>query len=158
MMKRLGFLFAFITLLFAAEANAQGTRIYTNCGTSTWTNNDLNRPLQLQPDGTQCVTALPGGVAYETVAAGQTGQALGTTGAIGDYLSHCVIYPVTTGAGLVTVFDNTSTATTNVINFATGTLSDLAPIAVPVGAKSVAGGWKVTTGANVTVTCYGKFS
>lgn len=98
------------------------------------------------------------GSAYETVAASQTGQTLGATGATGDYLSHCVIYPVTTGAGLVTVFDSTSSATNNVITFTSGTLSNLAPIALPVGAISVNGAWKVTTGANVTVTCYGKFT
>ena len=98
------------------------------------------------------------GSQYETVAASQTAQALGATGATGDYLSHCVIYPVTTGAGAVTVFDNANAAATNVITFTSGTLSNLAPIAIPVGAISTAGAWKVTTGANVTVTCYVKFT
>jgi hypothetical protein len=69
-----------------------------------------------------------------------------------------VIYPSTTGAGSVTVFDNTNSAANNVIEFTTGTLSNLAPIAIPVGAVSVNGAWKVTTGANETVVCYGKFS
>lgn len=101
---------------------------------------------------------LSAAIQYETVAASQTGQALGATGATGDYLSHCVIYPVTTGAGAVTVFDNTNAAATNVITFTSGTLSNLAPIALPVGAVSTAGAWKVTTGTNVTVTCYGKFT
>lgn len=100
----------------------------------------------------------PAGVGYETVAASATAQVLGGSGAVGDYLSHCVIYPVTTAAGAVTVFDNTNAAATNVITFATGTLSNLAPIPIPVGAISTAGAWKVTTGTNVTVTCYGKFT
>ncbi len=96
---------------------------------------------------------------YQHVAASQTAAVLQTsTGAIGDYLSHCVIYPSTTAAGSVTVFDNANAAATNVIEFATGTLSNLAPIAIPVGAVSTAGAWKVTTGANETVVCYGKFS
>lgn len=141
-----------------APAEAQGTRVFTLCGTASWSNNDLNRQLQIQPDGTLCITAMPGGVEYETVAASQTAQVLGATGAAGDYLSHCVIYPVTTGAGAVTVFDNASAAATNVITFTSGTLSNLAPIPIPVGAKSTAGAWKVTTGANVTVTCYGNFT
>lgn len=100
-----------------------------------------------------------GGSNYVEVAASQTAQVLQTsTGAAGDYLSHCVIYPATTGAGAVTVFDNTNSAANNVIQFVTGTLSNLAPIAVPVGAVSVNGAWKATTGANVAVVCFGKFS
>ncbi len=105
------------------------------------------------------VGVVNGGSTYQHVAASQTAAVLQTsTGAIGDYLSHCVIYPVTTAAGSVTVFDNTNAAGTNVIEFATGTLSNLAPIAIPVGAVSTSGAWKVTTGANETVVCYGKFS
>lgn len=105
-------------------------------------------------------TALGGSNAYETVAASQTGQALGATGATGDYLSHCVVYPTTTTPGVVTVFDNTSTAGTNVIAFPGGasSVSNLVPFSVPVGAISTAGAWKVTTGANLVVTCYGRFT
>lgn len=105
-------------------------------------------------------TSIGAANAYETVAASQTGQSLGATGATGDYLSHCVIYPVTTSPGVVTVFDNTNAAGSNAIAFAGGatSVSNLAPIAVPVGAISTAGAWKVTTGANVIVTCYGRFT
>ncbi len=97
---------------------------------------------------------------YETVAASQTGQALGATGGTGDYLSHCVIYPGTTSPGVVTVFDSTSSATNNVIAFTGGatSVSNLAPISIPVGAVSINGAWKVTTGSNVIVTCYGNFT
>lgn len=106
------------------------------------------------------VGTVNGGSDYETVAASQTGQALGATGATGDYLSHCVIYPTTTTPGVVTVFDNTNAAGTNVIAFPGGasSVSNLVPIAIPVGAISTAGAWKVTTGANLVVTCYGKFT
>lgn len=105
-------------------------------------------------------TSLGGSNAYETVAASQTGQALGATGATGDYLSHCVIYPTTTTPGVVTVFDNTNAAGSNVIAFPGGasSVSNLAPISIPVGAISTAGAWKVTTGANLVVTCYGRFT
>lgn len=100
------------------------------------------------------------GSTYETIAASQTGQILGSTGAIGDYLSHCVIYPTTTTPGVVTVFDDASAAGSNVIAFPGGasSVSNLAPIAIPVGAVSVTGEWRVTTGANLVVTCYGKFT
>jgi hypothetical protein len=101
-----------------------------------------------------------GGGSYETIAASQTAQAMGATGAAGDYLSHCVVYPSSTSPGVVTVFDSTSTAGNNVIAFPGGasSVSNLAPFAIPVGAISVNGAWKVTTGANVVVTCYGKFT
>jgi hypothetical protein len=102
-----------------------------------------------------------GGSFYEAVAASQTATVLqSSTGAAGDYLSHCVIYPASTSPGVVTVFDSTNTAANSAILFAGGStsLSNLAPIPIPVGAVSVNGAWKVTTGPNVSVVCYGKFS
>jgi hypothetical protein len=104
------------------------------------------------------VGVVNGGSTYQHVAASVTVTLQTLTGAIGDYLSHCVIYPSTTAAGSVTVFDNANAPATNVIEFVAGTLSNLAPITLPVGAVSTAGAWKVTTGANETVVCYGKFS
>jgi hypothetical protein len=104
------------------------------------------------------VPVINGGNTYNTVAA-STAATLsstngGTTGATGDYLSHCVIQPTTTAAGTVAIADNTTT----IFTFTTGTLSNLAPFAIPVGANSVSGAWKITTGANETVTCVGKFT
>jgi hypothetical protein len=107
------------------------------------------------------VAVVNGGSFYQAVAASQTATVLqSSTGAIGDYLSHCVIYPTSTSPGVVTVFDNTNTAATSAILFAGGatSLSNLAPIPIPVGSVSTAGAWKVTTGASVSVVCYGKFS
>lgn len=102
------------------------------------------------------VPVINGGNTYNTVAASQTAQALtgGSGGATGDYLSHCVVQPTTTAAGTVTILDNA----TIIFTFTTGTLSNLVPFAIPVGANSVSGAWKITTGANETVTCVGKFS
>ena len=100
------------------------------------------------------VGVVNGGSDYETVAASQTAQVLGATGATGDYLSHCVLQPTTTGAGTMTILDNA----TVIFTFTTGTLSNLAPIPIPIGAISVSGAWKVTTGANETATCFGKFT
>lgn len=91
---------------------------------------------------------------YEAVAAGATDQALGATGAAGDYLSHIVIQPATTGAGTVTVKDGT----TVIFTFTTGTLADLSPKTVPFGVLSVNGAWKITTGANVAILAAGNFT
>jgi len=107
------------------------------------------------------VAVVNGGSFYEAIAASQTATVLqSSTGAAGDYLSHCVIYPASTSPGVVTVFDNTNTAANSAILFAGGSssVSNLAPIPVPVGANSVNGAWKVTTGVNVSVACFGKFS
>lgn len=101
---------------------------------------------------TQRVTS--GALEYETVAASQTDQVLGATGAAGDYLSHIIIQPATTGAGTVTVKDNT----TVIYTFTTGTLADIRSIIVPFGVNSVSGAWKVTTGANVAVIGVGDFT
>jgi hypothetical protein len=83
-----------------------------------------------------------------------------STGAAGDYLSHCVIFPATTTPGVVQVFDNTNAGGNYAINFPGGasSVSNLAPIPIPIGAVSVAGAWKVTTTTNVSVVCYGRFS
>lgn len=98
---------------------------------------------------------------YNTIAASQTAQVMsatqaGGTGATGDFLSHCVVTPGTTSPGVVTVLDNA----TAIISFAGGasSVSNLVPFALPVAAKSTSGAWKITTGANVTVACVGKFS
>lgn len=107
------------------------------------------------------VGVVNGGSTYQAVAASQTATVLQTsTGATGDYLSHCVLYPTSTSPGVVTVFDNTNAAAGSAILFPGGatSLSNLAPISIPVGAVSTAGAWKVTTGASISVVCYGKFS
>lgn len=91
---------------------------------------------------------------YETVAASQSEQVLGQTGAKGDILERLVIVPATTGAGSVSIKDGSSSAITV---FATGTLSDLTPICIELGAVSQDGAWQVTTGANVSVIAVGKF-
>lgn len=100
------------------------------------------------------LSTIGAGLEYEAVAASATDQVLGATGGTGDYLSHIVIQPTTTGAGTVTVKDNT----TVIFTFTTGTLADLRPITVPFGAFSASGAWKVTTGANVAVLAFGDFA
>lgn len=95
---------------------------------------------------------------YETVAASQTDQILGATGAVGDYLAGLLITPTTTGAGSVSIKDGNGSS---IAIFNTGTLSNLVPFYVPLGIVTVNAttpGWKVTTGANVTVIGIGNFT
>ena len=93
---------------------------------------------------------------YETVAASQTAQVLGATGAAGDWLSGLLVIPATTSPGNVLLLDNATSITV----FAGGasSVSNLVPFFIPIGAKSASGAWKVTTGANVSVIGVGNFS
>ena len=91
---------------------------------------------------------------YKTVADSQTTQAIGATGAIGDYLAGVLVIPATTAPGVVTVLDNAIT----IVAFPGGTLPSVIPFFIPLSIKSVSGAWKITTGANVSVVAVGKFT
>jgi hypothetical protein len=90
-------------------------------------------------------------MSYKAIAAGQTDSVVGRRA--GDFLSHVVIQPTTTGAGTVVVKDNATT----IFTFTSGTLSNLAPITVPFGISSF-GELTITTGSNVTALAVGRFS
>lgn len=93
---------------------------------------------------------------YETVAADQTAQVLGATGAIGDYIAGLLIVPALLSPGQVLLLDNATSITV----FAGGisSVATLIPFFVPLGIKSVSGAWKVTTGASVSVIAMGNFT
>lgn len=93
---------------------------------------------------------------YETVAASQTAQVLGTTGAVGDTLSHILIVPATTSPGAVSILDNATSIT--VFTGGASSVSNLIPFVVPLNLISVSGAWKVTTGVDVSVIAVGKFT
>jgi hypothetical protein len=97
-----------------------------------------------------------GGTDYETVAASQTDQMCGPTGATGDYLSHLLVIPATTSPGAISIEDGA----TNIPVFTGGasSVTNLVPFTISIGAKSVAGGWEITTGANVAVIAFGDFT
>jgi hypothetical protein len=90
---------------------------------------------------------------YQDVAASQTGVALGSTG-VGAVIDGVLVVPETTGAGTIALLDGA----TSVNIFVTGTLPSLVPFYIPLGsARSVNGGWKITTGANVHIRAFGNF-
>lgn len=93
---------------------------------------------------------------YETVAASQTAQALGATGATGDYISGLLVVPATTSPGNVLLLDNATSIT--VFTGGATSVSNLVPFFIPLGMISVSGAWKVTTGANVSVIGIGNFT
>lgn len=93
---------------------------------------------------------------YETVAASQTAQALGATGATGDYISGILVIPATTSPGVVTLLDNAISIP--VFVGGASSVSNLVPFFIPLGAYSVSGAWKITTGSDVSCFCTGNFT
>lgn len=93
---------------------------------------------------------------YETIAASQTAQVLGTTGAVGDTLSHLLIIPASTSPGAVSILDDATSIT--VFTGGASSVTTLIPFVVPLNMISVSGAWKITTGAAVSVIAVGKFT
>ena len=94
----------------------------------------------------------PFGTFYETVAASQTAQVLGVTGGAGDTLMRLIVTVTTSATSQVTLLDN---ATSYII------VPAVTPVGVydiEIGAVSVSGAWKITTGAGVSVMAVGNFS
>jgi hypothetical protein len=98
------------------------------------------------------------GTDYETIAASQTTQAMGATGAVGDYLAGVLIIPATTAAGAVSIKDGSNTAINIFVGGGTTALTIVTPFYVQIGAKSAVGAWQVTTGANVSAIAFGNFT
>lgn len=98
---------------------------------------------------------------YETVAASQTDQIMGASGAQYDYIAGLLIIPGTAAAGAVSIKDGNGSAISVFAGGGTTALPSLAPFLVPLGLHCLAGttpGWKITTGANVTAIGIGKFT
>jgi hypothetical protein len=98
-----------------------------------------------------------GDAEYETVAASATDQAMGATGAAGDFLQGLLIVPATTSPAAVSIKDGAGSAITIFTGGATS-VSNLVPFFVPLGLVSLSGAWKVTTGANVSAIAVGNFT
>lgn len=94
---------------------------------------------------------------YETVAASQTDQAMGASGARLDFLSHIVVVPATTSPGAISIKDGSGSAIT-VFAGGSGSVLSLVPFAIPLGLLSDDGAWSVTTGANVSCIVVGNFT
>jgi len=95
---------------------------------------------------------------YEHVAASQSAQVLGGTGAIGDYLHRIVITVATAASAAVQIVDGTG------VGILTHTILPNSPgggigvYNVELNAVSQNGAWKITTGAGSEVMAVGIFS
>jgi hypothetical protein len=131
-----------------AIATALGTTAF-DLGVST----GGSRTLRVAIDTSQVA---PAGTQYETVAASQTAQVLGATGAAGDYISGILVIPTTTSPGNVLLLDNATSIT--VFDGGASSVSNLVPFFIPLGMLSVSGAWKITTGTNVKCIGVGTFT
>jgi hypothetical protein len=89
---------------------------------------------------------------YETVAASQTAQVLGGTGAAGDYVHRLIINVITVASAGVTLIDGSTS-----IVISTAASAVIGPISLEVNMAAVTGPWKITTGAGATVVAVGIF-
>ena len=90
---------------------------------------------------------------YETVAASQTAQVLGNTGATGDNLHRILVNVTATATSAFTILDNAVT----VLSVANSVLAN-GVYAYQFDAASQNGAWKVTTGSGVNIIAIGKFT
>lgn len=96
-----------------------------------------------------------GGNEYETVAASQTNQALGATGATGDYVEGLLCVVSTAATSQVQIKDGSGSAITVLPNNVGGGVGSYY---VPLGLTSTSGAWQVTTAAGVAVIATGDFT
>jgi hypothetical protein len=89
---------------------------------------------------------------YETIAASQTAQVLGGTGATGDYLHRVIVNVGTAASSTVSIVDGSTSISLMSANTPIGVYS------IPVEAASQTGPWKITTGAGASVIAIGVFS
>lgn len=93
---------------------------------------------------------------YETVAASQTAQVMGATGATGDVIAGILVIPATTSPGNVLLLDGATSIT--VFTGGATSVADLKPFFIELGLTSVSGAWKITTGAAVSCIGIGNFT
>ena len=90
---------------------------------------------------------------YETVAASQTSQVLGGTGAAGDFLHRIVVNVTATATSAFSLIDGSTT----ILSVANSVLAN-GVYNLEFNAASSSGAWKVTTGAGVQVIGIGTFT
>ena len=95
---------------------------------------------------------------YEHIAASQTAQVLGGTGAVGDYIHRLVCTVSTALTSTVQIVDGSGAGilTHTVLPAAVG--GGIGVYNIELNAVSANGAWKITTGAGVEVMAVGIFT
>lgn len=93
---------------------------------------------------------------YETVAASQTDQILGGTGAVGDYLERLICTVSAAATSTVEIQDGDGAA---IPLLAANTPIGVYPVEIRARCRNATlPGWKITTGAGVTAIGIGQFT
>ena len=95
---------------------------------------------------------------YEHVAASQTAQVLGGTGAAGDYLHRLICTVSTAATSLVQIVDGAGTGILTHTVLPNNVGGGVGVYNIEMNAASSNGAWKITTGAGVEVMAVGIFS
>ena len=90
---------------------------------------------------------------YETVAASQTSQVLGGTGAAGDFLHRIVVNVTATATSAFSLIDGSTT----ILSVANSVLAN-GQYTYEFNMASQNGAWKITTGAGVVIVGIGTFT
>lgn len=93
---------------------------------------------------------------FEAVAASQTDQIMGTTGAVGDLLMRVIVSVATAATGTCSIKDGDGSAIP-----LTPANTPIGVYTVDIGARCVrptTPGWKITTGAGATAIGVGAFT
>ena len=92
---------------------------------------------------------------YETVAASQSDQVLGNTGAAGDFLDTITLVVATAATAATSIKDGGGNSISIFPNSPGG---GIGTYCIPIKFRSQAGPIKVTTGAGVSAICTGNFT
>jgi len=95
---------------------------------------------------------------YEHVAASQTAQVLGVTGAVGDYLHRIIITVSTAATAAVQIVDGTGAGILTHTILPNSPGNGIGVYNVEINTISANGAWKVTTGAGSEVMAVGIFT
>lgn len=97
---------------------------------------------------------------YRAVAASQTDSVLGFVGKQGDILERLIIVPAAATPGAVSIKDGSGGSAITVFTGG-ATITTTTPVVIDIGARATTaanGGWRVTTGASVSVVAVGRFT
>jgi hypothetical protein len=103
------------------------------------------------------IRSMPFGI-YETVPPSATDQVLGVGGNIGDLLLSLIFLPSATQINNTFSIKDGTTAITALANAVGGAAVSTIPYRLDIGAISVNGAWKVTTGSGMTILAIGMFT
>lgn len=95
---------------------------------------------------------------YEHVAASQSAQVLGGTGAVGDYLHRIIITVATAATAAVQIVDGTGAGILTHTILPNSPGGGIGVYNVEINAVSANGAWKITTGAGSEVMAVGIFT